>query len=278
VNKKALTAAFIILLLFSMLVGVQFINKAKAETLGPIEMLTPTSSVVEIFSPRNETYNTRSILLNFTVEAYGDIYDVGYSLDGGAVERVSNLTKISEVPAPDYFLPPFVRVTFRGNVLLSNLPRGKHSVTVYQGYQFRGFHERYEVCAYAYANFTIDAITPKILLLSPETKVYNVSDVPLNFAVDEPVSQVTYSLDGQDNVTVIRNATLTGLPNGNHNVTVYAIDQTGNTGTSETIMFTIAKPEPQSEPFPTTLVVAAFGVAVVIVGAGLLVYFKKRKH
>ncbi|MCJ7559560.1 hypothetical protein MUO79_02945 [Candidatus Bathyarchaeota archaeon] len=38
-------------------------------------------------------------------------------------------------------------------------------------------------------------------------------------------------------------------------------------------------PEPQtSEPFPTTLVAAASGASVAVVGAGLLIYFKKRKH
>jgi len=39
-----------------------------------------------------------------------------------------------------------------------------------------------------------------------------------------------------------------------------------------------AEPTPKTEPFPTALVVTASGVAVTIVGAGLLFYFKKRKH
>ena len=38
------------------------------------------------------------------------------------------------------------------------------------------------------------------------------------------------------------------------------------------------EPEPEPEPFPTTLVVAASGAFIAIVGIGLLVYFKKRKH
>jgi hypothetical protein len=35
---------------------------------------------------------------------------------------------------------------------------------------------------------------------------------------------------------------------------------------------------PEKEPFPTTLVVAASAVMGAVVGIGLLVYFKKRKH
>jgi hypothetical protein len=94
--ESALT--LIAVLLSSTLVGMQFVNKARAETLGPIYIPIreyPSSTIVKIFSPQqNNKYNVSSILLNFTVEAYESIYDVGYSLDGGTVERVSNLTKI----------------------------------------------------------------------------------------------------------------------------------------------------------------------------------------
>lgn len=80
------------------------------------------------------------------------------------------------------------------------------------------------------------------------------------------------SLDGQANVTLTGNTTLTGLSSGLHNVTVCATDALGNTGVSETITFTIAK-----EPFPTTYVIAAIMI-VAVAAAGLLFYFKKRKR
>jgi hypothetical protein len=123
VNKKALTLVFVTMLLFSVLIGVQFINKAKAETLGPLEEWLgehPSGNLIKIITPQNTTYDSSSILLNFTVESNNYIYDVGYSLDGGDIERVNNLTKISEEPAPNLYLPPSVRVTYLGNLLLSN--------------------------------------------------------------------------------------------------------------------------------------------------------------
>jgi hypothetical protein len=83
-----------------------------------------------------------------------------------------------------------------------------------------------------------------------------------------------YSFDGQDNVTIAGNVTLSGLSNGLHNVTVYAKDTFGNEGASETITFNVEVPE----PFPTALVVAASVATVAVMGVGLLVYFKKRKH
>jgi hypothetical protein len=58
---------------------------------------------------------------------------------------------------------------------------------------------------------------------------------------------------------------------GVHNVTVYAWDTAGNVGASETITFTVT-------PFPTAPVVAASVASIAVVTAGLLVYFKKRKH
>ena len=137
------------------------------------------------------------------------------------------------------------------------------------GYDWANSVESIELHAdSANVNFT-KAVLIEIML--PVNKTLDTSNIPLNFTVDEPVSQVTYSLDGQENVTVSGNAPLTDLSNGEHNVTVYARDKAGNVGSSETIAFTISKPE----PLPTFLI-AAVSVAVVVV-AGLLIYLKKRR-
>ena len=123
-----------------------------------------------------------------------------------------------------------------------------------------------------------DTTPPTISIVSPENKTYTVNNVSLTFTVNELTSWIGYSLDGQVDVTISGNTTLTGLSYGSHNLTVYAKDWYRNTGTSETIYFSIAQEsEPQhSEPFPTTWIVAAI-VIVVVVGAALLVYFGKIK-
>jgi|YelNatPaOPRAMG01_1025707.scaffolds.fasta_scaffold09369_4 N-acetylneuraminic acid mutarotase len=116
-------------------------------------------------------------------------------------------------------------------------------------------------------------VSPVVSVVSPENnRTYAVSNVSLTFTVNKPVVWMGYSLDGQDNVTVTGNTTLSGLSSGLHNVTVYAKDSFGNTGASETITFTIAKPE----PLPTTIAAAVASVAVV--GVGLIAYFKKRNN
>lgn len=112
---------------------------------------------------------------------------------------------------------------------------------------------------------------PKIAVLSPLSQTYNESSVPLVFTIrGKWVNWTGYSLDGKETITVTGNTTLTGLSNGSHNVTVYAKDLV-DTETSVTVWFNVAA------PFP--FVPVAVSVAVVaLVAAGLLVYFKKRKH
>jgi hypothetical protein len=121
-------------------------------------------------------------------------------------------------------------------------------------------------CAVVY--FAIDTIAPSFLVQSPETVVYNVTDVELNFIVDEPTSWIGYCLDGQANVTLTGNSAFTKLP-GLHTLTIYANDTVGNMGASS-INFSIA------ELFPTTLAIASASI-VAVIAVGLLVYFKKRR-
>lgn len=127
-----------------------------------------------------------------------------------------------------------------------------------------GWNERYVPLGYG--------VTPKINISSPNSQVYNESIVELVFCVDKPFDYLAYSLDGAENVTLSSNVTLTDLFNGQHNITVYARDLYGNVGASDTIMFSVDKPE----PFPVGLFVVA--VAVIIVCAGIVVYLKKHKR
>jgi N-acetylneuraminic acid mutarotase len=119
-----------------------------------------------------------------------------------------------------------------------------------------------------------DTTAPEVTVLSPANRTYSIVDVPLTFTVSEQVSWLRYSLDGRNATEVSGNVTLAGLDYGVHKLTVYATDAAGNTGVSGTVFFTIAEPE----PFPTTLVAAASVVSATIIGVGILVYFKKRKH
>lgn len=58
--------------------------------------------------------------------------------------------------------------------------------------------------------------------------------------MNEKVSQINYSLDGKANVTISENSViLPVLPDGSHNIMIYASDLAGNTGASRIIRFTV---------------------------------------
>jgi hypothetical protein len=280
-SKAFPAAVFILVLLLSALVGTQFINSATANPLG-IEERYDSPPIVSIYSPVNGSY-VNSVLLNVTVTKSGDwlstpisfsyepgsglsqkLVSVSFDVDGkfyGSVATDSNLNS-----------------PFNYSLYLTNLTDGNHTLVVRVDSTgvVRNFISStvYNVpvdSVIATVNFALDATPPNVSILSTE-KAYATSHVPLNFTVNEEVSKICYVLDGQENVTVAGNITLTGLACGVHNVTVYATDAYGNTGASETTSFTIA------EPFPAVPVAAAPVGFIAVVCGVLLVYFKKRKH
>jgi len=80
----------------------------------------------------------------------------------------------------------------------------------------------------------IDTVPPIISIFSPESTIYLTTDVSLIFMVSEATEWMGYSLDGQTNVTITGNTTLTDLPNGLHFLLVYANDTYGNMGLCNT--------------------------------------------
>jgi hypothetical protein len=72
---------------------------------------------------------------------------------------------------------------------------------------------------------------------------------------------------------------LTGLSNGQHNVTVYATDEYGYTGVSDTLFFNVEAPIASAPEYPVVPLIAASAIAVASAAAGLLkIYFKRRKR
>lgn len=82
-----------------------------------------------------------------------------------------------------------------------------------------------------------DVTPPTITVLSPENKTYVSSNVPLTFYSNQPVQWMGYSIDRGLNATITGNTTLPQLPDGFHNITVYATDPAFNTGASNTVYF-----------------------------------------
>jgi len=206
--------------------------------------------------------NLTIIVTTYGMSGQNENFETWLSIDDQEPEKLFGTLDVSH-----YAFPAGTFYERQYNVTLSELGDGVHLIKIRVAGEYYGGGS-YD-CE-GNASFIFDTIPPKVSILSLENKIYSADNVPLNFTTSEPVSQIVYSLDGQENVTINGNTTLTGLSEGDHNVTVYATDEAGSIGASETIYFRI-------EFFPTTLVIASI-VTVAVIGIVLLVYFKKRKH
>jgi hypothetical protein len=87
----------------------------------------------------------------------------------------------------------------------------------------------------------------------------------LNFKTNKPISSTYYySLDGEANVAITENTTLTNLTNGTHNLTIYAEDNNGNTEASETIYFTVTKEADSTLLLISAAIITAIAIIVVV--------------
>jgi hypothetical protein len=229
--------------------------------------------IITLHSPSNQTY-TNTVLLNFTVKPSGswtgqELLSVNYYIDG----------KYGWAPVGEH---NDLSTPFNHYLYLTNLSDGVHSIEVFAQAtgliinRISGSFDRPLLDWVSSGNvyFTLDTNPPRISFLS-QKKVYETSDFHLNFTVDQSASKIAYVLDEQDNVTILGNTTLSGLSSGLHNVRVYAWDNAGNIGASETISFTIAE---EPEPFPTLLVASASGASIIGVAVCVFYYRKKRNH
>jgi hypothetical protein len=170
-----------------------------------------------------------------------------------------------------------------GSIDLPDVPGGNLSVTIYAvgvGYVETGsdaehtYYDRFEITGYSTVSFIKDAVPPRITVLYPQNRTYFSSEAKLDFTVSEDSSEILYCLDGKENQTITGKATLAGLANGEHNLILYVTAHAGNAGSSKILFFNVNV----SEPFPLVAVATVSVAAVTVVCAGVLFYFKKRKH
>jgi hypothetical protein len=275
-NKKLTVLVLILALLVSTVAESLIVNFGVAD---PYEAYTYTAPpIISIHSPvDNETFCSNNVPLNFTITK-PEGWLISWSTVGNPKVFKNKLSQVNiTLDEKDYRsidVNSYLSSPFSYSEDLTNLADGVHNLAIHtycDGWDLEGhgFWERYlpYETSSDLINFTIDTTPPRI---SIENITYETPSIPLNFTISGPVSQIIYSLDGEGNVTVSRNITLSGLSNGAHNVTVYAIDEAGNIGASEIIYFSV------DVHFPTTFI-AAISASIAIVGVGLLVYFKKRK-
>jgi parallel beta-helix repeat protein len=88
----------------------------------------------------------------------------------------------------------------------------------------------------------IDNMPPKLTIISPENKTYTINSLNLTFTTNEQLSWISYSFDNKANVTITGNITMVDLPEGVHFIKIYAMDLSGNMGSSDLVYFTVSIP------------------------------------
>ena len=198
---------------------------------------------ISILSPQNKTYHEADAMLNFTVDLPTSW--MGYSIDSQK------------------------NVTLSGNSTLSGLTDGLHSIIVYANNTLG------EIGSSKIVTFTV-ATPPKITLQSPINRTYRQPNIPLSFTLNKSVNWIGYSIDGKTNTTITSNSTLTMLPLGEHNITIYANDAFGNSVASQNVNFTVAKPLPVLAK--TTIVAVSGTVTVVAVCLSFFIFNRWRRR
>jgi hypothetical protein len=211
---------------------------------------------------------SNNITLTITELYYANSWQIGTT--------VFNLTGRDNYDWPSQF-----------SINLTNVPKGPQWIEVSatatafayftdnETQDFWAIHHQidYAITTISKVDFTV-GVSPSILSVSLENETFNESSVPLSVLVNEPIEQASYSLDGHRGVAFDGNATLSGLTNGKHSITVYLIDESGVSLVPKTVYFSVRMPE----PFPTLAVVAVVStVSLVVALSGFLLYRRHRK-
>jgi hypothetical protein len=290
VKLKALEPTIFLILLLSTAAGAFFIKSAQANpyfrNVEYTEVSPPAGTkppIITIHTPQNGSHYPKNLTLTFDVatpEPNGNksIYAITEVYYRGSWNR--HEITITQKAIHD-------SASF--SIDLSDVRGGNHSVTIYavgygsykigeefdsESYTMTYYIETFEITGFSMVHFTKDVVSPRITFQSPPNGTYVASDVELDFTVSEADSEILYSLDGKQNQTITESLTLTGLTEGTHNVTMYAVDLAGNAAEPKTLFFNVDLPV----TFPVAPVAAVSGASVAIFGAGLRVYLKKRER
>ena len=293
VKKTALALTLVLGFVFSAAAGTEIFSLVSANPL-PQPPMPETPDLnkpwIAMHLPvNNQTYNSKTVPYSLTVKppsswfnyypVHGTIMSISYVLDKNQDVTISGEIAYYEQGPFDF------------KEILSDLSEGNHSLQVCV--RSDSFYdppnrpqppygqlpsEIYHLDTYSdKINFTIDTTPPVISNFSVENMRYNITEIQLNFEVNEPTSSIICCLDNTSNITIAGNTTLTGLSVGTHNLTVFVWDSVGNIA-SQTVDFVVVQEmEIEPEHFPTTLVIVPSAIGAVVC-TGLLVYLKKRRR
>lgn len=275
-KRKVYSAAFLSVLLILALAETLFISVAASDAVVYLVVDSPVDGA--LYASNNVRFKYQVFYVKPTsIYIALDRIEVESFLDGKCASNYGGFTSV--------------------DTTLKGLSNGEHILRIYAEVYYTGLVPQPSYSDSAVVKFTVNTgVAPSVYVVCFQE--YKTSSITLNITTDTPDSTVSYSLDGQAEVTLPSTSVaqyygryqysiaLSDLADGSHTLTAYAMDAMGNTGVSEktfTVKTKEIQPpvEPTPEPeangvFPTTWIVTATAV-VAAVGAALIIYFAKVK-
>ena len=262
-----------VMMVCAILLGLMLVHPTVAQTAQDGRYF-PLASPLTIMSPINTTYlsSPQTVCVSFKLIGNPANLTIEYSINGESRSVLSTDSVLQPIEATRTYangtsvkvISMFSPRVITGRAALLELPEGSYKMVIYSEFRLSSYVVSDEQVVY----FTVDdGVAPKFSGLSVENKTYVENSFPLYFELNQHVQWIGYCLDGQENCTIEGNTTLP-LDDGSNDLKVYATDNAGNVGATETIYFTIT--EPLTAQVTITLIIAA-------VGLGSLAYYKKPK-
>jgi len=208
-KKTLLRAAFISVLLLSVVAGTQFINLGKSNPFAWTP--APVHPQVTIVSPEdNSFYASKALTIAFNVSIN---FEKGWS----SISYVSYKASWQQDKITVYDSKTngsLSELSYKLN--LTGIPEGKHTVLISAGGGGSYNDEEHGLLLFkdAYNSTSISFTIHSVSISSPQNKTYDTSDVLLFFETHYSFKPIAYSLDGQDKVAVSGSTWLVDLPDG----------------------------------------------------------------
>ncbi len=185
---------------------------------------------INVLSPMNITYNTRTISIN---ASSNQVVEWSYVLNGNLSENVAQ------------------DITFNRNI---NVLEGRNTLSII-GENRNGTDEELRVF-YVNTSLPVDNLSPIVTINSPNKPVYNLSSVLINLTATDNVvvSKIWFNINNGVNSS-FNSANNIILADGNYIIRAYANDSAGNIGTNS---FSFAVNTSSPLPPSTLPVIALF--------------------
>jgi hypothetical protein len=196
---------------------------------------TVITDATQVFNPKTGEWSVSAKLPS--VNSYGAAAATeGYMvpqrifyIGGFSISEFTGLTRVY-FPENNSWTTAEPMPTARAYLSIAVVNDVLYAIGGFDGKNWLNTNEQYKPAEYG-------TVAPKVQITSPENKTY--TKLLIEYTTNRATEWVAYSLDNEANVTIHGPLELVGLPQGSHNIVIFANDSLGNMGASNMVFFSI---------------------------------------